>query len=203
MKHATSASLGSAVVCMSLTLSNAASAEKEEEPSLYVQPQTGVFLRIEESDKRGVARLAHKTPDGFRLDFTISAPLDDDSREAALANIDAPAPGASARLALGYDSRQPALRLTPAEVDIASESALCLVANGGFQAEPCQASEQDFRKWYSDYVAAGPRPPSCSAIHPISPHYRVRPVPRPRRSRRNERHFARPRKPTARTRKST
>lgn len=139
-----------------LSITRPSTADPEKEPSLFVQPHTGAFLRLAEKDKRAVGRFAHLASSGFRFDATVSVPLDDETREAALASGSDAAPGFSGRLSIGYDSRKRALALSPQERDVVGLAAGCVLVRG-LQSlySGCDVTEADLRAWYDRYVTAG------------------------------------------------
>lgn len=143
-------------VALSVTLLTAsASADASKEESLFAQPHTGAFIRLEEKDKRAVGRFAHLARNGFLFDVKLSAPLDAETREASLATTSSAAPGFSGRLALGFDSRSAALTLKGIERSIANLDRACevlgLYARSAAGEDPvCSGDAVD--AWYADYL---------------------------------------------------
>jgi hypothetical protein len=133
-----------------LLLPCAARAAAPTDPSLYIQPQTGVSLRIEGKEQRGVVRFSLKDRSGFAIDTTFSAPLDDNG-EAAWGTTAGLSPGVGARVAIGYDSLTPHLDLTSLQADIATQRGACIAISG---LKTCTATEAALETWYTRYFDA-------------------------------------------------
>lgn len=139
-------------------------ADGDKDPSIFTQPNTGAFLRLEEKDKRAVGRYANLATNGVRIDLTVSAPLDEDTREAALASLRGPAPGFAGRLSFGYDSRKEALRLTEYQSQVSWTYAQSVLMHGLSDADSgasddASQSESTIVKWYGLYVGNGRKAP--------------------------------------------
>lgn len=138
---------------LATALSVTAQAEPAKEEALSIQPHTGAFLKLTEKEKRAVGSFSHLSTDGVRMDLTVSAPLDSESREAALTAENAPASGIAGTVALGYDSRQKSLELSDAERAPGDILTACKVLKVGTKPKVGQAAcwSDDLISWYEDF----------------------------------------------------
>lgn len=140
-------------------LSTGSALGEDKDPSLFVQPHTGAFLRLQEKEKKAVGKFSHLSRTGVRVDALLSAPIDADTREAPLFSVTGPAAAFSAKLGFGWDSRKNALALEPSERVPGVTNGGCLVMRGmeAFHGG-CQVTTAEEQAWFDRWVDGG-KPP--------------------------------------------